>query len=194
MRTRSLPVKLGAVTIAAALTLAACGSDDEATSDVTDTTEQATEAPETTEAPAEASETIVDIAAGNEDFSTLVTAVTEAELVETLSGEGPFTVFAPTNEAFDALPDGTLDTLLEDPTGDLASILTYHVVPSVAMSTDLTDGMEVETVNGETLTIGVSDEGVTVTDATGNTVNVVTADLEASNGVIHVIDGVLLPA
>ncbi|MCB0964065.1 MAG: fasciclin domain-containing protein, partial [Acidimicrobiales bacterium] len=104
MRTRSLPVKLGAVTIAAALTLAACGSDDEATSDVTDTTEQATEAPETTEAPAEASETIVDIAAGNEDFSTLVTAVTEAELVETLSGEGPFTVFAPTNEAFDALP------------------------------------------------------------------------------------------
>lgn len=194
MRTRSLPVKLGAVTIAAALTLAACGSDDEATSEVTDTTEQATEAPETTEAPAEASETIVDIAAGNEDFSTLVTAVTEAELVETLSGEGPFTVFAPTNEAFDALPEGTLDTLLEDPTGDLASILTYHVVPSVAMSTDLTDGMEVETVNGETLTIGVSDEGVTVTDATGNTVNVVTADLEASNGVIHVIDGVLLPA
>lgn len=191
MRTRSLPVKLGAVTIAAALTLAACGSDDEATSEVTETTEQATE---TTEAPAEASETIVDIAAGNEDFSTLVTAVTEAELVETLSGEGPFTVFAPTNEAFDALPEGTLETLLEDPTGDLAGILTYHVVPSVAMSTDLTDGMEVETVNGETLTIGVSDEGVTVTDATGNTVNVVTADLEASNGVIHVIDGVLLPA
>ena len=195
MRTRTLPAKLGAVTIVAALAVAACGSDDEATSEVTDTTEQATEATEpTTEASAEESETIVDIAVANEDFTTLVTAVTEAELAETLSGDGPFTVFAPTNEAFDALPEGTLDTLLEDPTGDLASILTYHVVPSAAMSTDLADGMEVETVNGETLTIGVSDEGVTVTDATGNTVNVVPADIEASNGVIHVIDGVLLPA
>jgi uncharacterized surface protein with fasciclin (FAS1) repeats len=130
--------------------------------------------------------TIVDIAAGDDRFETLVAAVTAAGLVDTLSGEGPFTVFAPTDDAFAALPDGTVEGLLEDiPT--LTSILTYHVVPGAVMSGDLSDGMMPETVNGQTVSIGVGD-GVTVDGA-----NVVLADIEASNGVIHVIDSVILP-
>jgi len=130
--------------------------------------------------------TIVDIAAGDDRFETLVAAVTAAGLVDTLSGEGPFTVFAPTDDAFAALPEGTLEGLLNDiPT--LTSILTYHVVPGAVMSGDLSDGMMPATVNGQTVTIGVGD-GVTVDGA-----NVIIADIEASNGVIHVIDSVILP-
>ncbi|MBR3370773.1 MAG: fasciclin domain-containing protein [Rhodobacteraceae bacterium] len=129
---------------------------------------------------------IVDIAAGNEAFSTLVAAVTAAGLVDTLKGDGPFTVFAPTDEAFAALPEGTLDALLADiPT--LTAILTYHVVPGAVMSGDLEDGMMAETVNGQSVTIGVGDT-VTVDGAT-----VIQADIEATNGVIHVIDTVILP-
>ncbi|MCC5963038.1 MAG: fasciclin domain-containing protein [Rhodobacteraceae bacterium] len=129
---------------------------------------------------------IIDIASGNENFSTLVAAVSAAGLVETLQGEGPFTVFAPTDEAFAALPEGTVEGLLEDiPT--LTSILTYHVVPGAVMSGDLEDGMTAETVNGQSITIGVG-ETVTVDGAT-----VIDADIEASNGVIHVIDAVILP-
>lgn len=130
--------------------------------------------------------TIVDIAVEDGRFTTLVAAVTAADLAETLSGEGPFTVFAPTDDAFAALPEGTVEGLLEDiPT--LTSILTYHVVPGAVMSGDLSDGMMPETVNGQTVSIGVGD-GVTVDGA-----NVVLADIEASNGVIHVIDSVILP-
>ncbi len=129
---------------------------------------------------------IVDIAAGNEAFSTLVAAVTAAGLVDTLKGEGPFTVFAPTDEAFAALPEGTVEGLLEDIPA-LTAILTYHVVPGTVMSGDLEDGMMAETVNGASVTIGVG-ETVTVDGAT-----VIQADIEASNGVIHVIDSVLLP-
>ncbi|TVS04631.1 MAG: fasciclin domain-containing protein [Rhodobacteraceae bacterium] len=129
---------------------------------------------------------IVDIAAGSDDFTTLVAAVTAADLVDTLKGEGPFTVFAPTDDAFAALPEGTVEALLEDiPT--LTSILTYHVVPGIVMSGDLSDGMMAETVNGQSITIGVG-ETVTVDGAT-----VIQADVEASNGVIHVIDTVILP-
>ncbi len=129
---------------------------------------------------------IVDIAAGNEAFSTLVAAVTAAGLIDTLKGDGPFTVFAPTDEAFAALPEGTVEALLADiPT--LTAILTYHVVPGAVMSGDLTDGMMAETVNGQSITIGVGDT-VTVDGAT-----VIQADIEASNGVIHVIDAVILP-
>lgn len=129
---------------------------------------------------------IIDIAAGNETFSTLVAAITAAGLVDTLKGEGPFTVFAPTDEAFAALPEGTVEALLEDiPT--LTAILTYHVVPGMVMSGDLEDGMMAETVNGQSVTIGVG-ETVTVDGAT-----VIQADIEASNGVIHVIDAVILP-
>ena len=136
-------------------------------------------------APAMADD-IVDIAAGSDDFTTLVAAVEAAGLVETLRGDGPFTVFAPTDEAFAALPDGTLEALLADPEA-LTAILTYHVVPGAVMSGDLSDGMEAETVNGQSVTIGVGDT-VTVDGAT-----VITADIEASNGVIHVIDAVILP-
>ncbi|WP_019955607.1 fasciclin domain-containing protein [Yoonia vestfoldensis] len=124
------------------------------------------------------------IAAGN--FTTLVAAVEAAGLVETLKGEGPFTVFAPTDEAFAALPEGTVEGLLADPEA-LAAILTYHVVSGAVMSTDLSDGMTATTVNGADITIG-TEGGVTVNDA-----NVVTADIVASNGVIHVIDAVILP-
>ena len=189
MRTRSIPRLAATLAAATALTVgaAACSSDDgDSTADTTTST---------TEAPAEEMGTIVDVASGNPDFSTLVTAVTAADLAETLSGEGPYTVFAPTNAAFEALPSGTLDELTMPENKDtLTAILTYHVVAGEVLSDDLTDGQEVETVQGETLTVGVTDDGVTLTDASGNTVNVVTADVEASNGVIHAIDGVLLPS
>lgn len=185
MRIPSLPRFVAVIGVGAAITLAAAAcSDDEGSSTTT-----------TTEAPAEEVGTIVDVAAGNEDFSTLVTAVTAADLAETLSGDGPYTVFAPTNDAFAALPAGTLDELLLPENKDtLTAILTYHVVAGEVMSADLTDGQEVETVQGEILTVGVTDSGVTLTDAGGNTVNVVAADVDASNGVIHAIDGVLIPA
>jgi uncharacterized surface protein with fasciclin (FAS1) repeats len=140
---------------------------------------------------------IVDTAVAAGEFSTLVTAVQAAELEETLRGEGPFTVFAPTDAAFEALPAGTLDTLLEDPTGDLAGILTYHVVEGAVMAEDVAgmDGQEVATVNGASFTVNVGDDGsVSLTDAAGNEVNVTQTDVEASNGVIHVIDAVLMPA
>lgn len=131
---------------------------------------------------------IVDIAAGNEAFSTLVAAVTAAGLVDTLKGDGPFTVFAPTNDAFAALPEGTVESLLKPENKDqLIAVLTYHVVPGKVMSGDLSDGMMAATVQGGEVTIGTTG-GVTVDGA-----NVVQADIEASNGVIHAIDAVILP-
>ena len=130
---------------------------------------------------------IVDIAIADGNFTTLVAAVEAAGLVETLQGDGPFTVFAPTDDAFAALPEGTVEALLDD-TDALSAILTSHVVPGAVMSTDLEDGMMAETVNGQSVTIGVGEDGVTVDGA-----NVVLADIEASNGVIHVIDAVILP-
>lgn len=129
---------------------------------------------------------IVDTAVDAGIFTTLVAAVEAAGLVDTLKGEGPFTVFAPTDDAFAALPEGTVEGLLADPEA-LAAILTYHVVAGKVMSTDLSDGMTAATVNGAEITIG-TEGGVTVNDA-----NVVTADIEATNGVIHVIDAVILP-
>lgn len=132
---------------------------------------------------------IVEIASGNEDFSILVAALQEAELVETLKGTGPFTVFAPTDAAFAALLADlgvSAEYLLGHP--QLAEILTYHVVAGKVMSTDLVDGMTPATVNGETITIDL-DGGVKV-----NSSNVTTADIEASNGVIHIIDKVLIPS
>ena len=152
-----------------------------------------TEAPaaEPTEAPAEEAAEMMDIvdtavAAGS--FTTLVAAVEAAGLVETLKGEGPFTVFAPTDDAFAALPAGTIDALLADPAGDLTQILLYHVVAGKVMSTDLSDGMTAPTVQGSDITITIADGAVKINDAT-----VVTADIETSNGVIHVIDAVILP-
>ncbi|MEJ6392851.1 fasciclin domain-containing protein [Gymnodinialimonas sp. 2305UL16-5] len=129
---------------------------------------------------------IVETADDAGSFTTLLAAAEAAGLVETLSGEGPLTVFAPTDEAFAALPEGTVEGLLED-TEALAAILTYHVVPGAVMSGDLSDGMTATTVNGADVTISLGDS-VMVNEAT-----VVTPDIEASNGVIHVIDTVLIP-
>ncbi len=129
---------------------------------------------------------IVDTAVAAGTFTTLVAAVQAAGLVETLKGEGPFTVFAPTDEAFAALPAGTVEGLLADPAA-LAAILTYHVVAGKVMSTDLTEGMTAATVNGAHITITL--EG----GAKVNGANIVAADVAATNGVIHVIDAVILP-
>lgn len=149
-------------------------------------TEAPAEAP--TEAAAEAMPDIVDTAIAAGSFTTLVAAVEAAGLVDTLKGEGPFTVFAPTDDAFAALPAGTVEALLADPQGQLTQILLYHVVPGKVMSTDLSDGMTADTAQGSPVTFTVADGKVMVNGA-----NVVTADIEASNGVIHVIDQVILP-
>ena len=133
--------------------------------------------------------TIVDVAAGNPDFSTLVAAVKAAGLVETLSGEGPFTVFAPTNEAFAKLPEGKVDSLLADiPT--LKKILTYHVVAGKVMAADVVGLNNATTVQGDDVKIAVVEGKVKLNDAA----MVTATDLEASNGVIHVIDTVLIPS
>jgi len=173
--------------------LAGCGSDE---ADVVETQAPMTEAPTTeaptteaptSEAPAPELQDIVTIASGNEDFTTLVAAVGAAGLVETLQGDGPFTVFAPTNAAFAALPAGLVDKLLLPENKDLlVKILTYHVVAGKVMSTDVMAG-EVASVEGQNITI-TTEGGVKVNGA-----NVVTVDIEASNGVIHVIDAVILP-
>ncbi len=132
---------------------------------------------------------IVETATAAGTFETLLAAAAAADLVETLKGTGPFTVFAPTDEAFAALPEGTVETLLLPENKDqLAAILTYHVVPGKVMSSDIAgQELAVATVNGAEIDVNATD-GVTVNGA-----NVVTADIEASNGVIHVIDAVILP-
>jgi len=133
-------------------------------------------------------QTIVDIAAGNPDFSTLVTAVKAAGLAETLSGDGPFTVFAPTNAAFAKLPAGTVEDLLKPENKDkLTAILTYHVVAGEVKAADVVKLTTANTVNGKAVTIDAS-SGVKVNNAT-----VTATDIDASNGVIHVIDTVILP-
>ncbi|QCS50020.1 fasciclin domain-containing protein [Picosynechococcus sp. PCC 11901] len=152
-----------------------------------DKTKPMTEAEAPAPAAAMTAPTIVDIAASNDAFSTLVAAVSAADLAETLAGEGPFTVFAPTNDAFAALPDGVLESLLLPENKEiLTQILTYHVVSGNVMSTDLSAGA-VTTVEGSDVVISL-DDGVKVNNA-----NVVMADIEASNGVVHVIDSVIVP-
>ena len=138
---------------------------------------------------------IVSLASDTPSLSTLVTAVKAAELVVTLQGEGPFTVFAPTNTAFGALPAGTLDTLLKpENIEQLKSILTYHVVSGKVMASDLSDGQVITTVQGGKLTVSIMDGKVYLTDVKGNKVMVEKADVNADNGVVHVIGGVLLPS
>ncbi|MFN4285930.1 MAG: fasciclin domain-containing protein [Lacibacter sp.] len=162
-------------------TLTSCGNET-ANNETADTSAATTE---TATLPA----TVVAIAQASPDHSTLVAAVTAAELVETLSGEGPFTVFAPTNAAFEQLPAGTLDNLLKPENKViLTSILNYHVVPGKVKAADLVDGQKLKTINGAELTVGVTDAGVTIDGA-----SVTTADLEAGNGVVHVINAVVLP-
>jgi uncharacterized surface protein with fasciclin (FAS1) repeats len=187
---RKSPTRLAAVAAVTGLVvLSACGSDSNDADDAT---------PATTAAPTEDSAadedmdaepgTIVDVAVANGSFNTLVAAVTAADLAGALTAEGPLTVFAPTDDAFAALPEGLVDCLLlEENVDALTSILTYHVVDGQVMSTDLTDG-PVPTLQGEEVTVDLT-EGVVLND----TVNVVIADVPASNGVIHAIDGVLVP-
>lgn len=140
------------------------------------------------------SKDIVDNAAGSADHTTLVAAVKAADLVSTLKGAGPFTVFAPTNEAFAKLPAGTVDNLLKpENKATLAKVLTYHVVAGAFKSTDLKDGQKVKTVQGEELTIGYKDMKWTVTDAKGTVANITIPDVISSNGVTYVIDAVLMP-
>jgi uncharacterized surface protein with fasciclin (FAS1) repeats len=167
--------KIAAMAAASLMLLAACGSDD-STSDTSTTVK----------APAEVG-TIVEVAADTDDFSTLVEAITAAGLAETLSGDGPFTVFAPTNAAFDALPEGLLTKLLLPENKDvLVAILTYHVVAGKVMAADVKAG-DVASVQGENITVATA-SGVKV-----NTANVTTTDVPASNGVIHIIDAVIVP-
>lgn len=141
-----------------------------------------------TSATAMEEKNIVEIAAGNDSFETLVAAVQAAGLAETLMGEGPFTVFAPTDEAFEALPAGTVEELLKPENRDqLVSILTYHVLPGNYTAATITDGAAVATVQGDVVAFD-TDAGVMVNDA-----KVTQADILASNGVIHVIDKVIMP-
>jgi transforming growth factor-beta-induced protein len=178
-------LRLLALLFAFTLVAAACADDDEPA----DTAPETTEAPD--EAPAEDGD-IVDVAVAADDFDTLVAAIQAAGLEETLRGDGPFTVFAPTDAAFAAALDAlgiTAEELLAD-TDTLTAILTYHVVSGSFPASEVVglDGQEVETVNGATVTVTVDGDMVMVNDA-----NVIATDVMASNGVIHVIDTVLLP-
>lgn len=176
---RTIAVALGAF----ALVAAACGSE----SDDTTTTEAA--APTTTAAEEMMDEgTIVEVASDAGTFSTLLAAAEAAGLVDTLNGDGPFTVFAPTDEAFAALPDGTLEGLLED-TDALSEILLYHVVSGEVKAADVVGLSSATTVQGEDIAITVDGDSVVL----NGSANVVTTDVAASNGVIHIIDAVILP-
>jgi len=184
----------GASAIAVAFTLAACSQPEEPAAPEA--------APMATAEPAATETNIVAGAQASPDHTTLVTAVQTAGLVETLSGPGPYTVFAPTNAAFDKLPDGTVDTLMQPDSKDmLTSVLTYHVVAGEMMAADLMAAIEagggtatLTTVEGDELTATVVDGAVQLTDARGGTAMVTATDLDQSNGVIHVIDTVLMPA
>jgi len=181
----------------AVLLLASCadGKKVEEDANAVDTTAVVTETPEV------APTTIVDVAVGNENFSTLVAAVQAAGLVETLSSEGPFTVFAPTNDAFNALPAGTVDTLLKPENIEkLKGILTYHVVSGKYESAAVIEAINsnngkftVTTVQGQKIDLSLKDGKVVLTDANGKTSTVAMADVPASNGVIHAIDTVVMP-
>ena len=160
--------RIAASAVALSLFLGACGSDSDGADKKDASTDQSTTAMDNTDTTmtedtaVDEKSDIVDTAVAAGDFTTLVAAVQAAGLEETLRSEGPFTVFAPSDEAFAALPDGTVEKLLEDPTGDLADILKYHVVAGDVMAADLTDGMEVTTVNGAKFTVNVADEGVSI--------------------------------
>ncbi len=177
----------------AALALVACASETPAEETAADETAVVEDAATTG--------TIVEVAQGDETFSTLVTAVTAAGLGETLSGTGPFTVFAPTNAAFAKLPAGTVEKLTTDDKDTLKAILTYHVVEGAVDAATLTSaitaagdaGYSITTVGGGKLTAKIVDGGVVLTDAAGNMSKVTATDVAASNGLIHVIDTVLMP-
>lgn len=195
MNTRILALSVAS---AALLGLAACNSGAETEAPAADAAATDTAA----EAPAAATGTVVAVAQGNPDFTTLVSAVQAAGLVDTLNGAGPFTVFAPTNAAFEKIPAATRESLMA-PAGkeDLTGILTYHVVAgnvsAAALAEQITAGggsATLTTIQGGTLTARAEADGsITLTDAAGNTSRVVQADVAATNGVIHAIDTVVMP-
>jgi len=172
-----------ALVLAVPLVIAACGSSSSSSS--ASPTPAMTASPATSPA---AAKDIVDTAVAAGQFTTLAKALQAAGLVDALKGTGSFTVFAPTDAAFAKLPAGTLATLLKTPKGELTRILTYHVVPGTVMAADITNGMTAKTLEGSTLKFTIKDGKVHVNGA-----QVTTADVPASNGVIHVIDGVLIP-
>ncbi|HBT09961.1 MAG TPA: beta-Ig-H3/fasciclin [Leeuwenhoekiella sp.] len=188
--------------VIASIAFTSCKDNEKNTSEETMTEEEM--AMETTDVSTEATmpeqETIAEIAMGNEDFSTLVTAVKAAGLAETLNSEGPFTVFAPTNAAFDKLPEGTVSTLVEPANKEkLAGILKYHVVSGEYMAADVVKAINdndgsftIPTVQGGELTATLEGENVILTDAAGNKSTVIMTDVDASNGVIHAIDAVVM--
>ncbi|MGP9812990.1 fasciclin domain-containing protein [Rhodopseudomonas sp. NSM] len=146
-------------------------------------------------APMYPSKNIVENAANSKDHTTLVAAVKAAGLVKTLEGKGPFTVFAPTNAAFGKLPAGTVDTLVKpENKKQLTKILTYHVVPGKMEAADLTDGKKLTTVEGEILTVKRMGDKVTLVDTKGGSATVTIPNVNQSNGVIHVVDTVLMPS
>ncbi len=173
-----------------------CEKKEAVTTDMTDSSAAPMDSAVVVETP-----NIVEVASGNADFSTLVAAVKAAGLVETLSGDGPFTVFAPTNAAFDKLPAGTVDGLLKPESLDkLKSVLTYHVVAGKFDAAAVIDAINknngkytVTTVQGETIDLSLKGDKVMLTDANGGTAEVVMADVPASNGVIHAVDTVVMP-
>ena len=141
------------------------------------------------------SKNIIQNAVNSKDHTTLVAAVKAAGLVETLETKGPFTVFAPTNAAFGKLPAGTVDTLVKpENKATLTKILTYHVVPGKLEASSLTNGKKLKTVEGEELTVKLADGKVWIVDAKGGSSSVTIANVNQSNGVIHVVDTVLMPA
>ena len=170
-----------AATAVLVLAVSACSSDDSDSGASSDS-----QATSTTTAMA-AKDAIVDVAAANPDFGTLVSAVTKADLASTLSGTGPFTVFAPTNDTFAKVPADQLNALLADK-AQLTKVLTYHVVPGKVLAADLQPTQMVKTVEGQDVDIQVTDGKATI-----NGCAITKTDIEASNGVIHVIDCVLLP-
>lgn len=178
---------LFAIVTFSAVLFTACNNEGEKKAD--ETTTAPTMTADTATKPVETPKDIVDIAMGSADHSTLVAAVKAAGLVETLKGAGPFTVFAPTNAAFSALPTGTVESLLTpEKKADLTGILTYHVVSGAVKAADLKDGQKIKTLQGSELAVSIKDGKVMINGA-----NVTAADLTGSNGVIHVIDAVLLP-
>jgi uncharacterized surface protein with fasciclin (FAS1) repeats len=195
--------------LATSLLLASCGNDA-ATTETTTTAAETTDSNTAMEGDSArmakpegvmvdgvamtADKNIVENAAAASSVSTLVSAVKQAGLAETLSGPGPFTVFAPTNAAFDKLPKGAVAGLMDPASkAKLAGVLTYHVIPGRLVAADLKDGQELTTVNGEKLRISVKDGSVMVSNGKDAPATVQIADVISSNGVTHVIDGVILP-
>lgn len=181
---------VGAVVLVAVIVgaLAVFGGDDKAKDNAAATSKTSMQAEQE-------KTTIVDAAAANADFSTLVTAVKAADLTAALSGDEKLTVFAPTNAAFEKLPAGTVDTLVKPESKEtLKSILTYHVVSGEVLSEQLTDGQVVKTLNGAELTVSMENGSVYIVDAKGGRAMVTKADMKVDNGVIHAIDSVLMPS